>query len=67
MPCFFVIYFIYNEYNILMKKIKKILSYIIIIISILLIPFSIKGYIKVNAFNNFILCIDPGHGGLDVK
>ena len=48
-----------------MKKIKKILSYIIIIISILLIPFSIKGYIKVNAFNNFILCIDPGHGGKD--
>ena len=48
-----------------MKKVKNILSYIIIIVSILLIPFSIKGYIKVNAFNDFIICIDPGHGGKD--
>lgn len=44
---------------------KKICSYIVIIVTLLLIPFSITGYIKVNAFNNFIICIDPGHGGKD--
>ena len=44
---------------------KKIISYVVIIICLLLFPFSINKVVNVSKFIDYIVFIDAGHGGKD--
>lgn len=48
-----------------MKKIFRLITYFLLIAVILLIPFTLNHYIDVSAFVDFVVFIDPGHGGKD--
>ena len=48
-----------------MKKIFIIISWILVISTIIFIPLTFNKYIDVSSFIDFIVFIDPGHGGKD--
>lgn len=48
-----------------MNKVRKYIFYLIGLIAILLLPLTFQGYVKAGAFIDFIVYIDPGHGGKD--
>lgn len=47
------------------NKIKSTISFALILVALIIFPLNLQGFIKVSAFVDFILFIDPGHGGLD--
>lgn len=49
----------------MIRKVKKICSFILSLIALIIFPLNLQGTINVSAFIDFIIFIDPGHGGLD--
>ncbi len=47
------------------KKINNLINLLLILIALIIFPLNLQGYIKVSAFIDFVLFIDPGHGGND--